>query len=116
MTRVSIDIPCHDPGEFLPEAVQSALNRTHDDVEVVVDDGSTDPAAAALLSRPPWPGVQVHRQPNRGLAAARNAGIAILPFAAWSRDHLLVREADLELALRTLERWIASCRAASLNS
>ena len=41
-----------------------------------------------------------------------DAGIAILPFAAWSRDHLLVRADQLELALRTLERWIASCRAA----
>ncbi|MBL8897795.1 MAG: ACT domain-containing protein [Planctomycetes bacterium] len=42
-----------------------------------------------------------------------DAGIAILPFAAWSRDHLLVRADQLELALRTLERWIASCRAAA---
>lgn len=42
-----------------------------------------------------------------------DAGVAILPFAAWSRDHLLVHADQLDLALRTLERWIQSCRSAA---
>ena len=32
MTRVSVVIPCFDMGEYLDEAVKSALAQTHDDL------------------------------------------------------------------------------------
>ncbi|WP_374457456.1 glycosyltransferase family 2 protein [Nocardioides sp.] len=74
--RVSIVIPCFNDGAFVGEAVQSALNQTTPAADViVVDDGSTDPGTLEALERLPG-GVAVHRQPNRGLPAARNAGIA----------------------------------------
>ena len=40
---VSIVIPCHNYGMFLAEAIESALNQTYINIEViVVDDASTD--------------------------------------------------------------------------
>jgi len=38
------------------------------------------------------------------------AGVAIVPQCAFLKDHVLVREVDLERALRSLESLIASCR------
>ena len=45
-------------------------------------------------------------------AAARlaAAGVSIVPQCAYLKDHLLVREADLETARAVLEAFIAECR------
>ena len=43
--------------------------------------------------------------------ALAEAGIALAPIAAYSRDHLLVREKDFERAWQTLSELIAACRA-----
>jgi glycosyltransferase involved in cell wall biosynthesis len=71
---VSIVIPCYNQAAYLPESVASALAQSHRPVEViVVDDGSTDATAAVALRHG---GVKCLRQANRGLAHARNAGLA----------------------------------------
>lgn len=70
---VSVVIPCFKQAHFLPEAIESVLAQEHPDLEViVVDDGSPDNVGAVAAS---YPGVRCLRQPNGGLAAARNAGI-----------------------------------------
>jgi glycosyltransferase involved in cell wall biosynthesis len=70
---VSIVIPVYNQERFLAEAVESALAQSLADCEVVVvDDGSTD-GSPEILRR--YPQVRVVRQVNRGLAAARNAGL-----------------------------------------
>ncbi len=76
--KVSIVIPCFNDGVYLGEAVASALAQTHPDTEViVVDDGSTEQATLDALDACRDAGVRVHRQENRGLSAARNAGIGL---------------------------------------
>jgi glycosyltransferase involved in cell wall biosynthesis len=73
---VSVIIPVYNGERFLAEAVHSALSQTHRDVEViVVDDGSTD-GTPDIISRL-GSLVRPLRQPNQGVAAARNAGIAV---------------------------------------
>jgi len=76
--RVSVVIPCFNHGDFLREAVASvAASTERDDVEIiVVDDGSTDERTRTETDRLIAQGTTVIRQENRGLAAARNAGIA----------------------------------------
>lgn len=95
MSRVSIIIPCFDDGEFLEEATQSALEQTHDDLEIiVVDDGSTDPATRAALTRVAADtAVEVMHQPNAGVGAARNLGIS-----RATGDYVLPLDADDRLA------------------
>lgn len=77
---VAVIIPCHDYARFLPDAVESAVAQSHPALEiVVVDDGSRDETAALaarLAARYTEREIRVVRQENRGLAAARNAGIA----------------------------------------
>jgi glycosyltransferase involved in cell wall biosynthesis len=71
---VSVIIPCFNQACYLPESIGSALAQSHPHVEViVVDDGSTDDTAAVAARHQ---GVRCLRQPNRGLAEARNAGLA----------------------------------------
>jgi glycosyltransferase involved in cell wall biosynthesis len=75
--RISLIIPSYNQAGFVGEAVQSALAQSHPPAEiVVVDDGSTDEIATQLAH---FDGrVKLHRQPNRGPAAARNAGLAMI--------------------------------------
>jgi glycosyltransferase involved in cell wall biosynthesis len=100
---VSVVIPCYGQAPFLEEAIESVLAQTYAQVEiVVVDDGSPD-NAARLAGRFPW--VRCVRQPNAGLAAARNAGIR------ESEGELLVfLDADDRLLPRALESGIAHLR------
>ncbi len=70
---VSVVVPAYQAEEFLAEALESALSQDCGGVEVVVvDDGSTDRTAEIARAHP----VKLVSQPNRGPAAARNAGLA----------------------------------------
>ncbi len=79
MTLVSVVVPVHDGERFLAEALDSITAQRDVDIElVVVDDGSTD-GSAALAERvvaAHGRGI-VHRQSQRGVAAARNAGVGL---------------------------------------
>src|SRR5487761_365632 len=104
--KVSVVIPCFNHGEFLPEAVASVTGIKPDDVEIiVVDDGSTDERTRAEMDKLTAQGINVIRQENRGLAAARNTGILvskaeyILPLDA---DNCL-RPAYIEHGIRILD-------------
>jgi glycosyltransferase involved in cell wall biosynthesis len=71
---VSVVIPCYNHGRFLREAIRSVLDQTYPAVEiVVVNDGSTDETNRVVAE---FPTVRYVVQDNRGLAAARNAGLA----------------------------------------
>ncbi len=77
MPRISVIIPCFNLGHFIDEAVQSVLAQSFQDFEILIlDDGSTDAATVERLASLSYPGTRVCREPNRGLAAARNFLIA----------------------------------------
>jgi glycosyltransferase involved in cell wall biosynthesis len=72
---VSIIIPFYNLAAYLPETLESARAQTFRDCEIlIVDDGSTDAAARALLEALPRD-VRIIRKPNGGLGSARNAGL-----------------------------------------
>ncbi|SIR75203.1 glycosyltransferase family 2 protein [Natronorubrum thiooxidans] len=76
MTRVSVVIPTYNRARTLPRAIDSALEQTVDDLEVVVvDDGSTDETGSVLASyEDPRVRPVVHAT-NQGANVARNTGI-----------------------------------------
>ena len=76
MTRVSVIIPTYNRAATLPRAIDSALEQTVDDLEVVVvDDGSTDETGSVLASyEDPRVRPVVHAT-NQGANVARNTGI-----------------------------------------
>lgn len=77
--EVAIVIPCYRYAELLPDAVASAVAQTWGNLRIViVDDGSPDDTAAVaneLIARYPDRRIDLLRQTNQGLAAARNAGV-----------------------------------------
>jgi glycosyltransferase involved in cell wall biosynthesis len=77
---VSVLMPVYNGERFLAEAVDSALQQTLHNIEVViVDDGSTD-ASGAIADRyaiEHADRVRVVHQVNQGLPLARNAAIAV---------------------------------------
>ncbi len=86
MPAVSVVITCYNYGRFLPEAVDSALGQTHDDLEViVVDDGSTDETPELVARWRDEPRFRHVRQANAGQAAAKNHGarLARSPLVAY---------------------------------
>ena len=74
MTTVSVVIPTYNRSALITRALDSVLAQTVKPHEIlVVDDGSTDDTAS--LVRKHYPAVQLIRQKNTGVSAARNAGI-----------------------------------------
>ena len=71
---VSVIIPCYKQAHLLPQAIQSCIDQTFPNIEIiVVDDGSPDDVPLNISSFKSR--VKLIRQPNMGLSAARNTGI-----------------------------------------
>ena len=76
--RVSVIIPTYNCKEYICEAVDSLLNQSFKDFElIIVNDGSTDGTEEVIeyyINRFPEK-IEYIKQKNKGAAAARNAGI-----------------------------------------
>jgi glycosyltransferase involved in cell wall biosynthesis len=71
--KISVVIPVFNGEKWVAQCVENMLAQSHKDLEViVVDDGSTD-RSAEIAARYP---VTLLRQPNSGVSAARNRGLA----------------------------------------
>lgn len=74
MPKVSVIIPTYNREKYLPEAIDSVLNQTFQDFElIIVDDGSTDNTKEIL--KPYLSKIRYIYQKNKGPSAARNTGI-----------------------------------------
>lgn len=76
--KYSIIVPIYNVEQYLPKCLESLQQQTFQDFEVVcVNDGSKDGSAAIAEA---WvetrSGAQLISQPNAGLSAARNTGLA----------------------------------------
>ena len=120
---VSVIIPTYNRAHCLGRAVDSVLGQTFTDFElIVVDDGSTDGTGELLEAY--GERIRVIRQANRGVSAARNAGI-LSSRGEWialldSDDTWLPRKLERQVALfqscpgaligQTQEIWIRNGR------
>jgi len=116
--RISVVVTCHNLGAYLGAAVDSVLEQTFRDFEVViVDDGSTEPETLKVLERYERPPTRVLRTENRGLPGARNLGVSAssgayvccldaddLLLPSWLEKAAAVLDADAGLAY--VSHWL----------
>jgi glycosyltransferase involved in cell wall biosynthesis len=70
--RLSVIVPCHNAGRYLPEAIASIRAQRYPETEIiVVNDGSTDNTSDICRKL----GVRLLEQKNLGPGAARNSGV-----------------------------------------
>lgn len=89
MNLVSVIVPCFNDGEYIEDAINSVLNQTYKEIEIIIcDDGSNDKNTLNLLRKFENKGIKVIYQSNQGPSAARNnaishsSGVYILPLDA----------------------------------
>lgn len=106
--KVSVIVPVYQVIQYLDTCIQSILNQTFADYELVlVDDGSSDGSGercdewTALDTR-----ISVIHQDNAGLSAARNSGLL-----KCSGDYVLFVDSDDQIKPSLLESAIAQIDA-----
>jgi len=73
--RVTVIIPCYNDGKYIDDAINSILNQTYHDFQIiVVDDGSTDAYTIDKLNNLKYPKTRVLYKTNGGVSSARNFG------------------------------------------
>ncbi len=90
---VSLIIPVYNGSNYLEEAIQSALNQTYDNIEiVVVNDGSQDGGKSEKIAKKFGKNIVYLKKKNGGVSSALNYGISKMSgdYFAWlSHDDLI---------------------------
>lgn len=94
MAKLSVIVPVYNVEDYVGECLESICGQDYADIEIVcVNDGSTDGSRDVLAQ---WQGrddrIMVVDQPNKGLSAARNTGVALA-----SGDYLCFVDSDDKL-------------------
>ena len=90
--KVSIIIPCYNQGMYVAEAIQSALDQTYDNIEIVcVNDASTDNSREVMqkFANEHNEIIFIDNPENKGVIYSRNKAIS-----ACSGEYILPLDAD----------------------
>lgn len=75
LPKVSVIVPVYNVEDYLNECIDSLINQTLDDIEIIcVDDGSTD-SSAEILRGYEDERIKIITHENGGLSVARNTGL-----------------------------------------
>lgn len=100
---VSVIIVVYNGEEYIKEAIESVLNQTYKNIELIVaDDGSTDNTAEIVKN---YSNVKYIYQKNKGEGSARNLGMSIASgeyFAFLDADDLY-KEGKIEKQVKILK-------------
>lgn len=86
---VSIIIPCYNDGDFIEHAVQSILDQTYSNKEIIVIDDGSNPETKKVLNKLEHKIDLLITQENNGPSVARNNGIT-----AAKGEYILTLDAD----------------------
>ncbi|MDB5143946.1 MAG: hypothetical protein JWQ66_2659 [Mucilaginibacter sp.] len=99
---VSVCIPVYNAEKYVSEAIESVLNQTYSNIEVIIaDDGSNDDTVSILHREFRNERVLFCRQKNKGAAAARN-----LAFLKSKGDFIKFLDADDLISAKTIESQV----------
>jgi glycosyltransferase involved in cell wall biosynthesis len=107
---VSIVIPTYNRRDLVGSAIESALDQTHKNCEVVVvDDGSTD-GTAEYISSTFGSKIKLHITSNKGVSSARNLGSH-----ASSGEYVKFLDSDDCLTSDSIEKLVSHAMTAESN-
>lgn len=112
MIKTSIVIPVYNTAPYLKECIDSVLNQTQKEIEVIaVDDGSTDNSLEILHElQKRHPQLTVIHQENRGVGDARNTGMALA-----TGEYIYFLDSDDYIAENALEICYACASGNNLD-
>ncbi len=104
---VSIVIPCYNHGDYLLDAINSVLEQSFRNIEIiVVNDGSDDKETLEILNSINNPLIKILSQENAGPVIARNNALKIAKgkyFIPLDADDLICHD-TIENAVKAIER------------
>ena len=89
MPKVSIILPTHNGSKYISKSIESCLNQTYKNIElVIVDDGSTDETNKIIKSYNDVRIKSIRHKKNFGLPTALNTGFANSTgnYLTWTSD------------------------------
>lgn len=109
MPKASIIIPIYNVYSYVNKTVESALNQSEPDIEVIlVDDGSTDGSGEICnaYAEKDRRVVVIHKK-NGGLSSARNAGteVASAEYVMYLDGDDYLRQGAVERCLETMKQY-----------
>ena len=101
MVKVSVIVPCYNVEKYLSECLDSIVNQTLKDIEIIcIDDGSTDKTNQIINSYLQKDSrIKLISQKNSGLSASRNLGIE-----KSKGEYISFIDADDYMELTSLEK------------
>ena len=117
LPKVSIIIPVYNGSDYLDKAIQSALNQSYQNVEIiVVNDGSNDGGKTAEIARSYGDKIRYIEKENGVVSSALNLGIEAMTgeYFSWLshddeyRDEKIEKQVDALRAFKN-DRVIALC-------
>lgn len=112
MVKVSVVIPVYNVENYLEECLESIINQTLKDIEIIcINDGSTDNSLSILNEYAKKDNrIHVISQENQGQAVARNNGMKYI-----NGEYFCFMDADDLLDLNTLEECLKVSEEKSLD-
>jgi glycosyltransferase involved in cell wall biosynthesis len=107
MSLVTVYITNYNYAEYIDNAVESVLNQTYNDIEIlIIDDGSTDNSLEIIEKYQSKPNIKIISQKNKGLNVTNNIALH-----ASNGEFIIRLDADdwldsnaIEILVRTIER------------
>ncbi|RZK09963.1 MAG: glycosyltransferase family 2 protein [Flavobacterium sp.] len=101
--KVSVIIPLYNAEKFIEETIQSVINQTCKNIEIIIiDDGSTD-SSYSVAQNYVGDFITVVKQENAGASAARNRGLRLA-----KGEYIQFLDADDLLSATKIEEQIKS--------
>ena len=112
MVKVSVIIPVFNTEKYLNECLDSVINQTLNDIEIIcINDGSTDDSLNILESYSTKDKrLKIISQPNKGQGAARNVGLKMS-----KGEYIYFMDSDDILKSETLKENYDLCQEKNLD-
>ena len=105
---LSIVIPCYNDWQFVAQSIESAINQTYQNKEIIVVDDGSDNRTKEVLKKLESKITRLITQENKGQSRARNVGISVA-----RGDYILILDSDdffapefAEKAIKVIENSI----------